>query len=195
MSDLGQIGDRTALLRRDFKITGFAWQATRARVVIVLHKQASFVLPPQASVRKLHNSYQPLRRNGMLIRIVYSLTSTLLLRSRYLFTRRQAMPTEDLKSWTQMRLAALYTAPDEDSYDKAYELSFAPSGRFKATVNGQVEERETHKEAIRRLRAPMARPADVTFEGVMADVAEEDGQVRQVLHLRCTLLSVILSSV
>lgn len=85
--------------------------------------------------------------------------------------------SEDGKNWIRTHLSALYSSPDEATFEATFEKTYAPSSHFiGASVNGEQEDRDGHKEALRRVRASCAKPAEVQF-GDMEEV-ESDGQVR-----------------
>lgn len=69
---------------------------------------------------------------------------------------------ENVKSWLETRVSALYGATDETAFTYAFERLYAPQPRFQgAIVNGEKEEWEQHMEALRRVRAACARPPEV----------------------------------
>lgn len=89
--------------------------------------------------------------------------------------------TQEIKSWLETRITALYNAPDDTAFLSAFESTYAPEPRFQgAIVNSEKEEREQHMEALRRVRAGCARPPDVQFGEV---TVKSDDQVSFCLRL------------
>ena len=68
-----------------------------------------------------------------------------------------------MKSWTQERLAALYTVPTDDEFHSAFERAFASDDQLNVVINGDSIPREKLKEQIRAQRGAMLK-ADVKFD-------------------------------
>ncbi|EJC99907.1 uncharacterized protein FOMMEDRAFT_22918 [Fomitiporia mediterranea MF3/22] len=80
----------------------------------------------------------------------------------------QSTTKPDLKTWTQERLKALYTAPDDDAFHSAFESAFAPEGQSTIVINGKEMPREKLKDEIKAQRAAMTK-VNVEFHEPIED--------------------------